>query len=51
MAALRLHLVGDSDAEVAATLALDTPRAAYALWHGAVGRLRYRFNEKGGNDR
>jgi len=51
IAALRLHLVGDSDALIAATLALPAAPAAYALWHGAVRRLRYRFNDKGGDGR
>jgi len=48
LAALRLHLLGDSDASIAETLGLPGAPAAHALRHGAVKRLRYRFVVKGG---
>ena len=48
LAALRRHLLGDSDEVIAEAMGLPVPRAAYALWHGAVMRLRYRFVVKGG---
>jgi hypothetical protein len=47
LAALRLHLLGESDASIAETLSLSGAPAAYALWHGAVVRLRYQFVAKG----
>jgi hypothetical protein len=50
LAALRLHLLGDSEADIAAALHLPSARAAYALWHGAVMRLRYEFVVKGGGE-
>jgi hypothetical protein len=35
IAALRLHLLGDSEEESAAVLHLPSAHAAHALWHGA----------------
>jgi DNA-directed RNA polymerase specialized sigma24 family protein len=51
LAALRLHLLGDSDEIIAGALGLPRASAARALWHGAVKRLRYHFVEKGGGER
>jgi DNA-directed RNA polymerase specialized sigma24 family protein len=51
LAALRLHLLGDSDETIAAALGLSSASAAWALWHGAVKRLRYYFVEKSGGER
>jgi hypothetical protein len=48
LAALRLHLLGDSNAIIAETLGLPDASAAHARWHGAVMRLRYQFVVKGG---
>jgi hypothetical protein len=51
LAALHLHLLGDSEADIAAALHLPAAHAAHALWHGAVARLRYRFaREDGGRE-
>jgi DNA-directed RNA polymerase specialized sigma24 family protein len=48
LAALRLHVLGDSDKTIAETLHLPAAPAAYGLWHRAVDRLRYRFRREGG---
>jgi DNA-directed RNA polymerase specialized sigma24 family protein len=51
LAALRLHLLGDSDETIAGALGLSSASAASTLWHGAVKRLRYHFVEKSSGER